>query len=149
MAGATVRAYDVVPGLTLATAVATGPNGPVALLATTEAGLVAVLEAGANGVALPATLGGLLAEVPSDASAFVLTDDRATLESTGALLAQQVQLLAGFAGGGIDFAAVERATTAIDAYLEAIAPRFGGSVSWSRSSGDRLDGAEISRIDLR
>jgi hypothetical protein len=149
VAGTTVRAYDVVPGLTLATAVANGPSGPVALLATTEEGLVAVLEAAAGGVALPAALDRLLAEVPSDANAFVLTDDRATLESTGALLAQQVQLLAGFAGGGIDFAAVERATTALDAYLDAIAPRFGGSVSWSRADGDRIAGAEVGRIDLR
>ncbi len=149
VAGTTLRAYDVVPGLTLATAVVAGPSGPVALLATTEEGLADVLEAAAGGVALPAALDRLLAEVPSDATAFVLTDDRATLESTGALLGQQVQLLAGFAGGGIDFAAVERATAAIDAYLEAIAPRFGGSVSWSRSGGDRIEGAEVSRIDLR
>ena len=149
VAGTTWRAYDVVPGLTIASAVATGPSGAVALLATTEEGLVDVLEAGAAGVALPAALDRLLAEVPSDANAFALTDDRATLESTGALLAQQVQLLAGFAGGGIDFAAVERATAAIDAYLEAIAPRFAGSVSWSRSGGDRIEGAEVSRIDLR
>ncbi len=149
VAGTTVRAYDVVPGLTLATAVAAGPSGAVALIATTEEGLVDVLEAGAAGVALPAALDRLLVEVPSDATAFVLTDDRATLEATGALLAQQVQLLAGFAGGGIDFAAVERATAAIDAYLEAIAPRFSGSVSWSRSNGDRIEGAEVGRIDLR
>jgi hypothetical protein len=149
VAGTTLRAYDLVDGLTLATAVTTGASGPVALLATTEEGLVAVLEAGAAGVALPPALDGLLAEVPSDANAFVLTDDRGTLEATGALLAQQVQLLAGFAGGGIDFDAVERATAAIDAYLEAIAPRFGGSVSWSRAADGRIDGAGVSRIDLR
>ena len=149
VAGTTLRAYDLAPGVTLATAVASGPSGTVVLIATTEEGLEGVLEAGGAGVALPAALDRLLAEVPADANAFVLTDDRATLEVTGALLAQQVQLLAGFAGGGIDFAAVERATAAIDAYLEAIAPRFGGSVSWSRAGGDRIDGAGISLIDLR
>lgn len=149
VAGVTMRAYDLVPGLTLATAVANGPTGAVALLATTEAGLEAVLRAAAAGVALPPALDRLLADVPSDANAFVLTDDRATLEATGALLAQQVQLLAGFAGGGIDFAAVERATAAVDAYLDAIAPRFGGSMSWSRATVDGLEGAAFSLIDLR
>ena len=44
---------------------------------------------------------------------------------------------------------MERATTAIDAYLDAIAPRFDGSVTWSRSSGEQISGAGVSRIDLR
>ncbi|MDF1522456.1 MAG: hypothetical protein P1P87_06495 [Trueperaceae bacterium] len=146
----TVRLYDVVPGVTLATAVTSDAAGAVALIGTTEAGVVAVLEAAAAGVALPSAFDALLGEVPGDANAFVLTDDRATLANTGALLGQQVQLLAGFAGGGIDFAAVENATAAIDAYLAAIAPRFGGSVSWSRSTADgATEGAETSRIDLR
>lgn len=148
VAGATVRAYDLFPGLTLATAVASDASGAVALIATTEAGLAAVLEAGPAGVALPAVFDGLLATVPADASAFVLTDDRAVMASTGALLGQQVQLLAGF-GGGIDFAAVERATAALDAYFDAIAPRFGGSASWSRGAGGRVEGAEVTRVDLR
>lgn len=143
---ATVRVYDLIPGLTLATAV----TADVALLGTTETGVVAVLEAGAAGIALPAAFAALLPEVPADARAFVLGDDRATLGATGDQLAQAVQLLAGFAGGGVDFAAIDRATAALDAYLAAIAPRFGGSVSWTRPAQDGvLEGAAIGRIDLR
>jgi len=144
--GVSVRAYDVLPGLTLVTAVADG----LAWIATDEAGLERVLRAGRGGAALPAPFAELADLVPEGATAFTLTDDRASLAATGDTLTQQVQLLAGFAGGGIDFDAVERATAALEAYLEAIGPRFGGSVSWSSLGGaGELRGDERGFIDLR
>ncbi len=144
--GVTLSIYDVAPGLTLATAVV----DDVALIATTEAGLEAVVRAGRSGRDLPAAFETLLGTVPSEATAFTLSDDRTIVEASGAQLAQQVQLLAGFAGGDLDFEAVERATTAIDAYLDAIAPLFGGSVSWSQPLSDgALQGHERTLIDLR
>jgi hypothetical protein len=144
--GVTLRAYEVLPGLTLSTAVA----GGVAWIGTSEAGLEAVLRTGAAGGDLSPAFAAGLAQVPDGVDAFTLSDDRASLAATGASLAQQVQLLAGFAGGGIDFDAVDRATEALEAYLDAIAPRFGGTVSWSVSSDDGLVRSEerIS-IDLR
>jgi len=146
VAGVTVRAYAMLPGLTLTTAVADG----VAWIGTSEAGLERVLLAGRTGAPLSQVFAAMVAEVPADATAFSLSDDRATLAATGASLAQQVQLLAGFAGGGVDFDAVERATAALDAYLDAIAPRFGGTVSWSSVDPEgRLRGDERSAIDLR
>jgi len=146
VAGVAVRAYDLLPGLTIATAVADG----VAWIATSEAGLEGVLVAGRSGAPLPAPFAALAAEVPAAASAFALSDDRASVAATGAALAQQVQLLAGFAGGGVDFEAVERATAALETYLAAIAPRFDGTVSWStRDAQGRLRSDERSAIDLR
>ena len=146
LAGVGARAYDVLPGLTLITAVADG----MAWIATHEEGLERVLLAGRGGAPLPAPLADLADLVPAGATAFGLADDRASLAATGAALEQQVQLLAGFASGGIDFDAVERATDALEAYLEAIAPRFGGTASWSSHGGaGQLGGDERAFIDLR
>jgi hypothetical protein len=146
LAGVSARAYDVLPGLTLVTAVADG----VAWIGTHEAGLERVLLAGRGGAPLSATFAELADLVPAGATAFSLTDDRASLAATGDALKQQVQLLAGFAGGGIDFDAVERATDALEAYLEAIAPRFGGTASWSTPGGTGLlRSDERAFIDLR
>lgn len=145
-AGVVVRAYDVLPGLTLVTAVSDG----IAWIATSESGLARVLEAGRGGAALPAIFVDLVDEVPADATAFTLSDPRASLGATSEQLQQQVQLLAGLAGGGIDFEAVDRATQALDAYLEAVAPRFGGTVSWSTALSDgRVGGHERLFLDLR
>lgn len=144
--GVALRAYDVLPGLTLVTAVTDG----VAWIATSEAGLARVLEAGRGGAPLPAVYAALIGEIPSDATSFTLADPGASLGATSEMLQQQVQLLAGFAGGGIDFDAVDRATAALDAYLEAIAPRFGGTVSWTAPAVDgRLGASERLFLDLR
>jgi len=146
LAGVAARAYDVLPGLTLVTSVTDG----MAWIATHEEGLERVLLAGRGGAPLPASFAELADLVPAGATAFTLADNRASLAATGDALKQQVQLLAGFAGGGIDFDAVERATDALEAYLEAIAPRFGGTVSWSSHGGaGELRSDERAFIDLR
>ena len=146
LAGVSARAYDVLPGLTLITAVADG----LAWVATHEEGLERVLLAGRGGAPLPAGFAELADLVPAGATAFTLSDNQASLAATGDALKQQVQLLAGFAGGGIDFDAVERATDALEAYLEAIAPRFGGTASWSSHGGPgQLRSDERAFIDLR
>ncbi|MFU8889051.1 MAG: hypothetical protein ACNA8N_10665, partial [Trueperaceae bacterium] len=146
LAGVAARAYDVLPGLTLVTAVSDG----IAWIATHEEGLERVLLAGLGGLPLPAPFAELADLVPAGATALTLSDNRASLAATGDSLKQQVQLLAGFAGGGIDFDAVERATDALEAYLEAIAPRFGGTVSWSGHGGaGELRSDERAFIDLR
>jgi hypothetical protein len=146
VAGVTLRAYAVLPGLTLTTAVADG----VAWIGTTEAGLEDVLRAGAAGDGPPAAFAASLQDVPDGVDGFSLSDDRASLAATGASLAQQVQLLAGFAGGGLDFDAIDRATAAVEAYIDRIAPRFGGTVSWSEAGADGLlRGEERVTIDLR
>ena len=146
VAGVTMRVYAVLPGLTLATAVSDG----LAWIATSERGLVQALTAGRAGGSLPEPFLGLLTQVPANAAAFTLSDNRAALETTRQALTQQVQLLAGFAPGGIDFDAVDRATEALEAYLDAIAPRFGGTVSWSSvDDTGRLRTDERAAIDLR
>ena len=146
LAGVNARAYDVLPGLTLVTAVADG----LAWIGTHEAGLERVLLAGGDGTPPPAPFAELADLVPAGATAFSLADDRASLAATGDSLKQQVQLLAGFAGGGIDFDAVERATDALETYLEAIAPRFGGTASWGSPGGaGLLPSGERAFIDLR
>ena len=146
VAGITVTTFDVFPGAALHLAVDQG----FALIATSEGAADAVARALADGAALPPTLARLLPEVPLEATSFTLSDDRASLEATAEQLALQVQLLAGFtAGAGLDFDAVEEASEAVRGFLEAVATRLGGSVTYGLGDGALLRGYGRSEIDWR
>lgn len=146
VAGITITAYDVAPGVALHLAVAQG----FALIATSEGAADAVARALADGSALPPTLARLLPEVPLEATSFTLSDDRASLEATAEQVALQVQLLAGLtAGAGLDFDAVEEASEALRGFLEAVASRLGGSVSYGLGDGGFVRGYGRSEIDWR
>ncbi len=146
VAGITITTFDVFPGAALHLAVADG----FALIATSEGAADAVARALADGSALPPALARLLPEVPLEATSFTLSDDRASLEATAEGLALQVQLLAGLtAGAGLDFDAVEEASEAVRGFLEAVAMRLGGSVSYGLVDGAALRGYGRSEIDWR
>ena len=146
VAGVSVTSYDVFPGASLHIAVANG----YALIATSAGAADAVARAIAEGPTLAPTLARLLPEVPADAVSFTVSDDRATLEGTADQLTQQVQLLAGLTGGaGLDFAAVDAATLALQGFLDALAERLGGTVSYSVTDGALLRGVSRSEIDWR
>lgn len=146
VAGVSVTSYEVFPGAALHIAVANG----FGLIATSEGAADAVARALAEGPALPPTLARLLPEVPVAASSFTVSDDRATLEGMAAQLTLQVQLLAGLTGGaGIDFAAVDAASEALQGFLDALAERLGGTVSYSVGDGALQRGVSRSEIDWR
>ena len=146
VAGVTVTSFVVFPGLELHVAAMSG----YALVATSAGAADAVARAiGAGGV-LPDTLARLLPEVPAEASSFTVSDDRATLLGTADQLTMQVQLLAGLtAGAGLDFEAVEDASAALEGFMQALAERLGGTVSYSVSDGAVLRGVSRSEIDWR
>jgi hypothetical protein len=146
VAGVAVTSFDVFPGLELHVAAANG----YALVATSAGAADAVARAIGGGGALPETIARLLPEVPAEASSFTVSDDRATLIGTADQLTMQVQLLAGLSGGaGLDFDAVEDATAALEGFLQALAQRLGGTVSYSVSDGAALRGVSRSEIDWR
>ncbi len=146
VAGVTVTSFDVFPGLELHVAAAKG----YALVATSAGAADAVARAIGAGGSLPDTIARLLPEVPAEASSFTVSDDRATLLGTADQLTMQVQLLAGLtAGAGLDFEAVEDASAALEGFLQALAERLGGTVSYSVSDGAALRGVSRSEIDWR
>jgi hypothetical protein len=146
VAGIDIVSYAVLPGASLHVAVADG----FAIIATSAGAADAVARAIAQGPALAPTLARLLPEVPDQAVSFTLSDDRATLEGTADQLALQVQLLAGLAGGsGLDFDAVDAATDALQGFLDVVAARLGGTVSYSVVDGNVLRGFSRSEIDWR
>ena len=146
VAGVSVSAYDVFPGASIHVAVHDG----FALIATSEGAADAVARAMARGSELPPTLARLLPEVPASATSFTVSDDQATLEGTSAQLTLQLQMLAGLtAGAGLDFDAVEEATEALQGFLDALALRLGGTVSYSVSEGAVLRTFSRSEIDWR
>ncbi len=146
VAGVTVTSYDVFPGASLHIAVANG----FAVVATSEGAADAVARAIATGPSLPPTIARLLPEVPAEASSFAISDDRAALEATAGQFALQLQMAAGLMGGaGLDFDAVDAATEAVQGFVDALAARLGGTVSYTTSDGALLRGVSRSEIDWR
>jgi hypothetical protein len=146
VAGVQVTRYDVFPGLSIHIAVAEG----LALIATSEGAADAVARAIADGPQPPPVVARLLPEVPASASSFTISDDRAALAATSDQLALQLQLAAGLMGGaGLDFDAVEAASSALRQFLDALAERLGGTVSYATVEDGVLRGVSRSEIDWR
>jgi hypothetical protein len=132
VAGVAVTTYELFPGLSISVAVEDG----IALIGTSEAGFDEALSALVAGGQLPARLARLVDEVPLEATTFTVSDDRATLLGTAGQFAAQVQLVAGLGGAaGLDFDAIMAASDALEEFLEFLAERLGGSVSWSLQDG--------------
>jgi hypothetical protein len=132
VAGVAVTTYELFPGLSISVAVEDG----IALIGTSEAGFDEALSALVEGGQLPARLARLVDEVPLEATTFTVSDDRATLLGTAGQFAAQVQLVAGLGGAaGLDFDAIMAASDALEEFLEFLAERLGGSVSWSLQDG--------------
>ena len=146
VSGVKVTRYDVFPGVALHIAVANG----LALVATSEGAADAVALAIAEGPRPPAIIERLLREVPGDATSYTLSDDRAALEATASQFALQLQLAAGLMGGaGLDFDAIEAASDSLQRFLEALAERLGGTVSYGTVENGVLRGTSRSEIDWR
>ncbi len=129
--GVAVTDWQVAEGFTLSTAA----TGGYALFATTPEAMNAVLGARAGGAGLSAQLAPLRSGVPSNATSFTLSDDRAALAYSAETLVDQFGMMSGMAGGDIDFDAVEAATGALGEFLAFVTDRLGGSVGYSFVDG--------------
>jgi hypothetical protein len=139
----TVTSYALAPGVTLSTTVADGH----AFVATNKTALDAVLQAMQNGGGLPATLQSMRQKVPSGAHSFTLTDAQANMKNLGASLVMGLQTLAGMGGSqGLDIAKVQAATDALQKYLDFVAGRLGGAVSYQQVSGDTITGHGMTQV---
>lgn len=146
VAGVQVVSFEVFPGLALHVAASDG----LALIATSQGAADTVARAIATGGAPAATIARLLPEVPSAAGSFTISDDRATLLGSADALTLQLQLLAGLGGGAaLDFAAVEDASEALEAFLRALAERLGGTVGYGLVDGAELRNRSRTEVDWR
>lgn len=144
VAGVDVTRYAVADGLAVSVAVADG----YAFIATSDAAMEGVLSARGEGVNLPRAMADLADEIPSGARSFSLADNRVGFESLAAQLSSQLQLAAGLAGSAtLDFDAVTEASRAVEAYLDFVASRLGGSVSYSLLEDGRLVTRSTSQVD--
>lgn len=137
IAGVTVTTHTITEGLSLSHAV----SGGYAFIATSRDSIHEVLsaQAGERGRLLDrGTFRSLKDEVPQDAISFTISDSRATIEGTSQQIISQLQFAAGLGGAGqLDFEAVEQASSAVEEFMQFVASRLGGGVSYSetRDSG--------------
>jgi hypothetical protein len=137
VAGTEVVSYDVASGLSLSYAVTDG----FVLIATSQDAMATVLQAKQNGGGLQPGLERLKVEIPDNVSSFTLSDDRAGLEGTARQLTSQLQLASGLSGAAnLDFDAVSQASGAVETFMQFIATRLGGTVSYTL----KRDGSVIS-----
>ncbi|UCH25479.1 MAG: hypothetical protein JSV66_16345 [Trueperaceae bacterium] len=137
VAGTEVVSYDIASGLSLSYAISDG----FVLIATSQDAMATVLHAKQNGAGLQPGLERLKAEIPDNVSSFTLSDDRASLEGTARQLTSQLQLVSGLSGAAnLDFDAVSQASGAVETFMQFIAMRLGGTVSYTL----KRDGSVIS-----
>ncbi|MEJ2358559.1 MAG: hypothetical protein P8Y13_10850 [Deinococcales bacterium] len=139
----TVTSYTMAPGVTLSYTVAGGH----AFIATSQTALDAVLQAMQKGNGLPSTLQSMRQQVPSGAHSFTLTDAQANMKNLGASLVTGLQTFAGMGGSqNLDIAKVQAATDALQKYLDYVAGRLGGAVSYQQVSGDTITGHGMTQV---
>jgi len=140
VAGVAVERFDITDGLSLSYAVSEG----YALIATSQDAMRSVLEAQEAGGLEAAVLGG----VPEGASAVSYTDTEATFQGLAQQLGSQVQLAAGMGGAsGLDFEAVERASSTLEEYLRFIASRLGTGTGYSERSAEGIRTRSETEVD--
>ncbi len=117
------------------------------LLTGSPSATEAVLRARAAGDAGPAPLVAAAADLPSDAVAWTVADDGATLRGSVDGLVAQLQLLAGLGGAGaLDFDAVDAASTSLRAYVGFVADRLGVRVAHTTLEDDSLMHRSFSEV---
>lgn len=141
--GVTVTSYAIAPGVTLSFAV----TGDHALISTSDGAIQASLQAQKSGAGLPATLAGLRSQVPADAHSFTLTDSQASMRNSAASLVTAMQTMAGLSGSqNLDVTKVKAASDALQKYLEFVASRLGGAVSYSRTANGTIETRGVTHV---
>lgn len=146
VAGVSVRATELIRGVTVVTAVHDG----WVWLASSEAALAQVLRAGLEGDGSATPLARALTRAPSDAHAVSASRAGLALSSTVALLLEGGPLLAStLLGANFDAASSATAERALQAYLDAITPLFGEGLGWSRLDREgRVERVSVSELKL-
>ncbi len=141
--GVTVTTVTMAPGVTLAYAVTDG----MAFIGTSPAALDAALQAKQAGTALPAVLAAQRGQVPSDAHSFTLTDAKTSMQNSAASLVAGIQTAAGMGGSqGLDIAKVTAATDALKQFLDFVAGKLGGAVSYSQVASGTLSSSGMTQV---
>lgn len=125
----------------------TAVTGGHAFIATSGQALDDVLKAMQAGGGLPATLAAMRKQVPSGAHSFTLTDAKASMQNSSASLVTGIQTFAGMSGSkNLDIAKVQAATSALQKFLDFVAQRLGGQVSYQQASGGTIRGHGMTQV---
>src|SRR5699024_718798 len=96
------------------------------LIGTDQHSVADALQAYAAGGQAPEIISRMLQNVPAGAVQFAANDSAAMLESLAEQIPMQVELLAGLSGQGVDFAALDAATSGLEQFVQFLAERAGG-----------------------
>src|SRR5690606_28317188 len=111
-------------------------TGGYALVSTDATSVAAAVEASAAGGALPETLARMLDQVPAGTINWAVSDGAASLRSLAGQVSAQLETVAGLSGEGVDFEALEAATSGLEEFLEFVAARTGGGYSFTTVDGN-------------
>jgi hypothetical protein len=140
--GVVVRTTTLADGLTISYAV-TGGN---LLFATDATSVSAAVSAHASSNTLGGQLASLIDSVPADATSYSVANDRAVMENTAAGIGVQLQTLGALGMGSVDFDDLEQLSGKAEQFLQFVAGRLGGSVSYSTVQGNKITKAGSSEI---
>jgi hypothetical protein len=139
IAGAEVTRFDITDGVTVLYAV----SGGYAILATSQDAMERTLTAQQEG-----GQDDLFGDVPGGATGVSYTDSQATFESLSQQLSSQIQLAAGMGGAsGLDFEAVEAASSVAEEFLGFVATRLGSSTGYSERADGGTRGYSETEVD--
>lgn len=130
--GVNVRTFTLTDGVVVSYAVTDG----FVLISTDDSSVAAALEARAAGSEAPATVGRLLGSIPAGVVSFSVSDNEASLRSLAGQAAAQVEMVAGLSGGGIDFDALDSASSGIEEFLNFVADHLDGSWAYTTIDGN-------------
>lgn len=141
--GVNVRTFTLTDGVIVSYAVTDG----FVLIATDATSVAAALEARAAGAVAPETVNRLMASIPADVVSFSVSDNEASLRSLAGQTAAQVEMVAGLSGGGIDFDALDSASSGIEEFLNFVADHLDGSWAFTTIDGNVITSESFTEVD--
>ena len=140
--GVTVRTFNITDGVIVSYAVTDG----FVLISTDGTSVAAALEARAAGSAAPDTVNRLLGSIPGGVVSFTVSDNEATLRSLAGQAAAQVEMVAGLSGGGVDFDALDSASSGVEEFLNFVADHLDGSWGYTTIDGNVITSEGFTEI---
>ncbi len=143
VAGTTVRTMELTDGFILSYAVADG----FVLIGTDQTSVGNALNARAAGGNATETISRVLSAIPADTVSFSASDSGAMLTSLAGQIPAQIEMVAGLTGQGIDFAALDAATSGLEEFMNFLAQRTGGNWSYTVIDGNAIVTETFAEID--
>lgn len=143
VAGTSVRTMELTDGVILSYAVVDG----FVLIGTDHTSVGNALNARAAGGNASATISRMLAAVPADSVSFSAGDSGAMMTSMASQIPAQIEMLAGLSGQGIDFAALDAATSGLEEFMYFLADRTDGNWSYTIIDGNAIVTESFAEID--